>query len=49
MKYCTNCGSRNYDEAKFCTACGKPFGRKTPPHSNPEKGNFLSNFFSDYI
>lgn len=49
MKYCTNCGSRNDDGAKFCTACGKPFVRKTPPHSGPEKGNFLSNFFSDYI
>lgn len=24
MKYCTHCGAQIEDEAKFCSACGKP-------------------------
>ena len=25
MKYCTACGSKNADEARFCTSCGNRF------------------------
>lgn len=49
MKYCTNCGNKNSDDAKFCTACGKPFEKRTTARPRPQKGNIISNFFSDYI
>ena len=31
MPYCTNCGSANPDEARFCSHCGKPLVNAAPP------------------
>ena len=35
--FCTKCGSRNYDDAKFCTTCSAPLGvdAPTPPPYTP--------------
>lgn len=49
MKFCTNCGCQNYDDAKFCVSCGKPFRQGNAQKASSDKGNALSNFFSDYI
>ena len=29
--YCTSCGTRLDDSARFCTVCGKPVGAAEPP------------------
>lgn len=50
MKYCTACGSKNADEARFCTSCGKPFShRETASKKTSPSGNVISDFFTDYI
>ena len=29
MTFCSNCGTKNEDNAKFCASCGKPVGEST--------------------
>ncbi len=31
MSYCTRCGGKNADDAKFCNACGAPLGAAYSP------------------
>ncbi|KFI87924.1 MULTISPECIES: zinc-ribbon domain-containing protein [Bifidobacterium] len=35
MKPCTQCGTSNPDEAKFCRQCGTPFAYANPVSANP--------------
>lgn len=35
MKFCTNCGSRNEDDAAFCTNCGNRFPQAVPQRQDP--------------
>lgn len=38
MKYCTQCGKQNVDEAKFCAGCGAPLdGSGSTPKSEAPK------------
>lgn len=32
MPFCTNCGSRLADDARFCSGCGQPFGAGPAPN-----------------
>ena len=36
MAFCTNCGAKLADDAKFCTECGAPIGRVPPEPTNPQ-------------
>ena len=36
MAFCTNCGAKLADDAKFCTECGAPVGRVSPEPTNPQ-------------
>ena len=36
MAFCTNCGAKLADDAKFCTECGTPVGRVPPESTNPQ-------------
>ncbi|MBR6268415.1 MAG: zinc-ribbon domain-containing protein [Selenomonadaceae bacterium] len=41
MAYCTNCGKKEEDNARFCSNCGKPIApaantRQAPPPSAPQ-------------
>ena len=36
MAFCTNCGAKLADDAKFCTECGAPVGRVPPEPTNPQ-------------
>ncbi len=42
MKYCTKCGEKNPDEAKFCSKCGHPFAVEEYkiPQVKKEAGEF---------
>ena len=31
MKFCTQCGQQNNDNAAFCTGCAQPLGQAAPP------------------
>lgn len=35
MKPCTQCGTSNPDETKFCRQCGTPFAYANPVSANP--------------
>lgn len=37
MVYCSNCGERNKNSAKFCSNCGEPLRSKYPPKSYRSK------------
>ena len=36
MAFCTNCGAKLADDAKFCTECGAQVGRVPPEPTNPQ-------------
>lgn len=33
--FCANCGTKNTDEAAFCSECGKPLAGNERPASSP--------------
>lgn len=44
MKYCTNCGTPNPDDSRFCRECGFPMegtgGQKSAPPKKKKQGNW---------
>lgn len=35
--FCTNCGAKNAENAKFCTSCGAPLAAPSPVHQQPPR------------
>lgn len=44
--FCTSCGTRLDDTARFCIACGKPTGPATLPHATGEPPRRLTRIMS---
>lgn len=39
--FCTNCGAKNKDEARFCTSCGSPLNRRVNNNENTMKMHYI--------
>ncbi len=39
MPYCSQCGSQNADNARFCSQCGTPLGQAQSPSPSGEPGD----------
>ncbi len=45
--YCTQCGKESVDDARFCSACGRPLKPGATPYNQPgEPGNVSGSSFS---
>lgn len=47
--YCTQCGTKNPDNAKFCYNCGVSMGKPVKTQSSPQKGGFFQRLIVPVI
>src|SRR5207237_5293233 len=49
MPFCTECGTKNPDQAKFCFSCGAALAQAPPPAAPSEERKVITAIFVDLV